>query len=147
MNYFTDVHGDTEVHVIGKCPVKGCKASRPKRITVPGKIKSDRLRRWTEWSVPATDARYAGMLRPNIHVNYGARPSQFPTHKGAFEVAYLAAYRAVGWICTEHDRWFTVNAVKGVLNEDKTCNARCVNATGMDCECPCAGRQHGAAHD
>jgi hypothetical protein len=144
MTRFVQVHGDTTVHVIGKCPVKGCKARR--RITVPGKVKSDRLRTWTEWHVPTDDARYAGLLRPGCHVNHDARPSRFPVHYGAYERSYLAAMKAVGWVCDEHDRWFTLNAVKGVHNADKTCNARCVAATGMDCECSCAGQQHGAAY-
>lgn len=143
MNFVT-AHGQTTVHVIGKCPVKGCK--RVKRITTEGTIKSDRLREWTEWHVP-TDGPYAGMLRPGTHVNHDPRPSRFPVHYGAYERAYLAAMKAVGWVCEEHDRWFTLKPVKGVHNADKTCNARCVSATGMDCECSCAGAQHGAAHD
>lgn len=139
-----EVLRDTTVHVIGKCPIKGC-LTRPKRLIVPGVVKADRIREWTEWTLPAPEP-YA-TVRPNAHVNYGCpRPSKFPVHEGAFERAYLAAYTSAGLVCSEHDRWFTLTAVKGVLNIDKTCNSRCVNATGMTCECSCAGHQHGAAY-
>ena len=38
--------------------------------------------------------------------------------------------------------------VRGVRGRetDKACDARCTNAVGFDCECSCAGRNHGAAH-
>lgn len=39
-----------------------------------------------------------------------------------------------------------VNLVKGTYIADKTCGARCMNAVGPDCECSCAGENHGANH-
>ena len=36
----------------------------------------------------------------------------------------------------------TVFEVKGTQSA-KPCDARCVNATGVDCECSCIGRNHG----
>lgn len=37
----------------------------------------------------------------------------------------------------------TVARVNGTYSEIKTCNARCLNATGGDCECSCVGENHG----
>lgn len=39
-----------------------------------------------------------------------------------------------------------VASVKGVLNPEHACSAKCVNATGHKCECSCGGANHGAAH-
>lgn len=36
--------------------------------------------------------------------------------------------------------------LRGSLNVEKKCGARCMSATGNDCECQCAGRNHGANH-
>lgn len=36
--------------------------------------------------------------------------------------------------------------VEGRLNTAIQCNARCMGATGPNCECSCAGQNHGAAH-
>lgn len=36
--------------------------------------------------------------------------------------------------------------VKGVTNPDHNCDARCLSATGHNCECACGGRNHGASH-
>lgn len=36
--------------------------------------------------------------------------------------------------------------VKGTLNEHKKCGARCYNAKGGDCDCQCAGANHGSGH-
>lgn len=34
--------------------------------------------------------------------------------------------------------------VKGTVNRDKPCNAKCVESIGHVCECACGGRNHGA---
>lgn len=36
--------------------------------------------------------------------------------------------------------------VKGTLSPDKTCDSRCTNAKGHDCECSCNGKNHGINH-
>lgn len=37
--------------------------------------------------------------------------------------------------------------VRGTLNPEIKCNAKCQGATGHDCECACGGKNHGAAFD
>lgn len=36
--------------------------------------------------------------------------------------------------------------VRGSCNTKIKCDARCMGATGHDCECACGGRNHGASH-
>lgn len=141
MSYLARPIGETTVHVIGKCPVKGCK--NRKRHTRPGRIHRDRLRTWTEWKIPA--AQPLGEVNPYTYVNVRKLPSQFPVDC-LYERVYLQAMHDVGWVCVEHDRFFVLTPVKGVINTDKTCNSPCTNAVGGDCECSCGGHQHGAAH-
>jgi len=40
----------------------------------------------------------------------------------------------------------TRNMVNGTLNDNHKCDARCLNATGPNCDCSCAGANHGANH-
>jgi len=42
--------------------------------------------------------------------------------------------------------WMTCKRIEGVHNAGIACNAKCVNATGPNCECSCAGDNHGGAH-
>lgn len=133
--------GETTVHVIGKCPVKGCKGR--KRNTYVGVVKRDRSGAWTEYRIPSPDTFYADGVRPTPVV--GSRPSSVIYTQHRYEQAVLAALRAAGWVCEEHDRFMTLMPVKGIVVEDKTCDARCRNATGPNCECPCGGEQHGAS--
>jgi len=37
--------------------------------------------------------------------------------------------------------------VFGAYKLDRKCDARCMGATGHNCECQCGGENHGAAHD
>jgi len=37
--------------------------------------------------------------------------------------------------------------VLGKYSADKPCSTKCQAATGFQCECKCAGKNHGAAHD
>lgn len=41
----------------------------------------------------------------------------------------------------------TLRQVLGKYAADKPCSAKCQAATGFQCECKCAGKNHGAAHD
>lgn len=42
-------------------------------------------------------------------------------------------------------RYYRVQQVKAALSEHQ-CDARCINATGPDCECGCGGKNHGNAY-
>ena len=37
-----------------------------------------------------------------------------------------------------------VKAVRGVFSAKHKCSAKCLSATGHDCECECGGKNHGA---
>jgi hypothetical protein len=41
---------------------------------------------------------------------------------------------------------YDVNIVRGVVVEDKPCNAKCMGAVGPSCECSCGGKNHGGGH-
>lgn len=145
----------TTVHAIGRCPVKGCKTRR--RHTFTGTVMRDRTQTWTSWSIPTE----VGGQHPlpvvggsNISftalVGYALRRhtrDELPWGCDHTLITYAETMLNLGWVCLEHDRFCRVTAVKGVLREDKGCNARCEAATGGDCECSCAGQNHGAAYD
>ncbi len=40
----------------------------------------------------------------------------------------------------------SVSVVKGRVNADAACNAKCEASTGPTCECACGGENHGSAH-
>lgn len=133
----------TTVHVIGKCPTKGCKNRR--RNTLPGIVVTDRFGTHTEYKIPSPDDDlYRDGVRPTPVI--GSRPSSHIYTEYRHERAVLAGLRALGWVCDEHDQFMKLIAVKGVVNIDKTCNERCLSATGPNCECACGGGLHGAAY-
>ncbi len=129
----------TTVHVIGKCPRKGCKNRR--RHTLPGAIVTDRFGIHTTFEVPAS-APYETVSPRNFSPFRPA--SKIPTDH-PYERAWVAAFRAHGWICDDHDTVMMLTPVKGTINLDKSCDGRCMNATGPNCECSCAGQNHGGA--
>lgn len=42
---------------------------------------------------------------------------------------------------------FGLREVRGTYNPHKKCGARCLHATGHDCECACGGKNHGAGNE
>lgn len=48
--------------------------------------------------------------------------------------------------CGRCTRLTAGNPVRGRYSAHKTCDARCIYARGADCECSCAGANHGAGH-
>lgn len=40
----------------------------------------------------------------------------------------------------------TCKRINGVYSDSIKCNAKCMNATGPNCACQCAGENHGGAH-
>lgn len=139
----------TTVHMIGKCPVKGC-AKRTRFTLRECRIVSTRYGRHTEvYLTPAPGHEaYARMVTP--YVNGSAQAMTTPTREARnsahpFESARLATLTTHGLVCESHDRFLTVTVIKGVVNVDKSCDGRCMNATGPNCECSCGGENHGGA--
>lgn len=48
--------------------------------------------------------------------------------------------------CVEHRRPLYFRPIKGVVNPEHHCDARCENAHGPNCECSCGGANHGKAY-
>lgn len=146
MSYDT-VIGTATVHAIAKCPVKGCKSRR--RITCPDMRIIERAYPrmiWTEVLIPAPlwDGYQPGLISP--YVNGGSPGGDgILAGKYTFHRARLDAMTTAGLVCGEHNRYMKAVPVKGIVNVDKSCNARCMGATGPDCECSCGGDQHGAS--
>jgi len=140
--------GTTTVHVIGKCPITGCKNRR--RVTIPdAPIVRGQIYTWTDWKIPAP-APY-GSVPSQLskggpkHTLACAPPSKYLTvNRHAYDQAWLAAIEAAGWICTDHDRFMTTVEVAGVVNAEKPCTGACRAATGPNCECVCGGEGHGS---
>lgn len=139
----------TTVHVIGKCPVKGCKNRRRNTIT-DAPIKRQGIYTYTDWQIPAPApynlVRAALSDRSDKHWGWGTnpRPAQYlAVNRHAYDIAWFAAVAAAGWICREHDRFMVTVEVKGVVNEMKPCTAACRAAVGPSCDCVCGGEGHG----
>lgn len=45
--------------------------------------------------------------------------------------------------CFECGKIRKAHQIRGKYNRNKVCNNKCMSATGFDCECSCAGRNHG----
>jgi len=147
----TTTIGTTTVHVIGKCPIKGCK--NRSRITVTdAPVRRTNQYTYTDWQIPAA-APYGQVQahlsqRSDRHHGYGLnpRPSQWLANhpRDPYERVWFDAVTAAGWVCTEHDRFMVTVEVAGVVREDRACDGRCLAATGPNCECSCGGANHGA---
>lgn len=48
--------------------------------------------------------------------------------------------------CVEHRRDLNFKRIEGTYNPQKSCDARCMNATGPNCECSCGGANHGGKY-
>jgi hypothetical protein len=140
----------TTVHVIGKCPVKGCK-NRRRNTIADAPIKRDRIYTYTDWQIPApapynlVHARLSA--KSDKHNGYGLnpRPSVYlASNPHAYETAWFTAVTDAGWICTDHDRFMITAEVQGVVNEMKPCTAGCRSAVGPSCDCVCGGEGHGS---
>ena len=53
------------------------------------------------------------------------------------------ALRREGVYCETHNRGFRFQRLKATHNPDVACSAKCRAATRPDCECACAGKNHG----
>lgn len=146
----TTTIGTTTVHVIGKCPIKGCRNRRRVTITDAPVVRY-RMTTWTDWKIPAAQP-YGQVNAPlgkgsSKHQGWGTnpRPSQYlANNRHAYDAAWFAVVNAAGWICWDHDRFMVTVEVAGVVNEEKPCTAACKGATGPNCECVCGGEGHGA---
>jgi hypothetical protein len=70
-------------------------------------------------------------------------------HAGRSEVRFnhhMLQWQAHCPRCTEHGHWIWLVPVRGTHNARKTCNAKCLGATGPACDCSCAGENHGGHH-
>lgn len=48
--------------------------------------------------------------------------------------------------CATHRRQIWFKRIDGKVSEVHICDARCLNATGPNCECSCGGANHGMNH-
>lgn len=133
---------DVTVHIIGRCPAKGCKNTR--RNTVAGKKTRDRLGVRTAFILPSEDPLLSSGLRTLPSPD--SRPSDAIFLNDRYSRALLNSFIRLGWICPQHNRFFKLIPVKGIVNIDRTCDHRCLNARRGDCECPCGGENHGASY-
>lgn len=133
----------TTVHVIGKCPVKGCKTR--KRNTCPGLVVRDGRYTWTEYKIAAAAPYDAVQPDKDPHrLAYERVSSYLGVNPHRYDKAWFDAIVAVGWTCADHDRFMLLTPVKGIVNEAKPCSGACRSATGPNCECVCGGEGHGA---
>lgn len=134
----------TTVTMIGKCTVKGCKSRR--RNEVEARIERGRLAVRTLPHIPST----RGLMSPYSYWDDKApwveRLVSLYAPTDAAVMPWIDAMARVGWICETHGKIMKLVIVNGTLVEDKACDRRCTTATGPDCECSCAGANHGAAY-
>lgn len=106
-------------HWIGRCIHPRCKTVV--RLTVP--------------MIGREEIRNFGSAQQWTHVNWYPEAGR-----------YYAPYQE-GLHCVEHHRQLRWKAIDGKFSERHTCDARCMNAIGPNCECSCGGVNHGSAYD
>jgi len=84
---------------------------------------------------------------------HAGKPCACGARTAAFGSALDAHYGRNG---LSHDKWGNVVAtcacglvrvvrpVRGVFSAAHKCSAKCLSATGHDCQCECGGKNHGA---
>lgn len=127
---------EVTVHVIGRCPAKGC--HQRKRNTFPGVIREDRWTVWTHWTIPTASGP------ANAHAAFAPARLAYLDLRSPWDVDWAEAMMGLGWFCWDHDHFMTVTPIKGTVNISKPCTPRCAAAYGPSCECVCGGERHGA---
>lgn len=59
------------------------------------------------------------------------------------QLRYQANTGSLVMPCFKCGKMKKARQIRGKYNRNKACNAKCLSATGHDCECSCAGRNHG----
>lgn len=109
---------------IGRCPVKGCKNVLHLAVEMTRE-------RWTE-------TRHDGANGTKREVPKSREfATKFGWHWGPGHLELR---------CVRHRYEFRWRQVEGRFSEAHKCDARCMNATGPNCECSCGGQNHGRAH-
>lgn len=103
----------------GKCLIKGCKHVHVTALEV-SEGHDDGLR----------------FVRDGDGTQYLATP---------YSLKAVAAMAAAGLVCPQHGGTMTYVGIKATYNPDKVCDGRCMNAKRPNCDCSCAGENHGKA--
>lgn len=112
------------VRVIAKCRVKGCRAV--------ASILVERTYQETISEAHGRHYRDHRLVNETLLEGPGEKP-----------LGYGSTLRPV--VPCEHGS-SKVDVVRGRHSDTRKCDARCTGATGFDCECSCAGQNHGSAH-
>jgi hypothetical protein len=67
-------------------------------------------------------------------------------HCGTVRREYRGPFREVEQTCAKCRTTVRLLPIRGVRSE-KRCDARCTSAASRDCNCQCAGRNHGIDHE
>lgn len=117
-------------HWIGKCRV--CK--RATRVAV-----QQQVRLMPEWS--AGDTLYIAIRTYQYNaISAGAQ------YHASRQGAYVTATCQYGCVARGYPALLTCKRIDGHHNPGVPCHAKCTGATGPNCECSCAGANHGSAH-
>lgn len=120
---------------LGRCRAKGCKYAR--RI----ELETATVTRTRMWGA---DRHSYEVTVPVVYTNTGHR-FELIGRDGRFDrYAYVRAFGSHE--CPDHQCRMEWKSVSGTHNESVRCDARCTNARRADCECSCAGANHGSAH-
>lgn len=105
-----------------RCPRKGCKARKVLYVTMVKTPWGDKMQLSYQEApgkpVQLMDAGWAG----------------WPGQREVFE--------QYGLWCDQHGP-MTIRLLKARYNPDVPCSEKCLTAIGADCECECAGKNHG----
>jgi len=111
---------------IGKCRTRGCKSATRVEERDVQILDSDK------WARSATTGEKV-LIDQNTGRSYDRSR------------AYILNGIRVCARCEEHGI-YRLNLLRGRTVETIKCDARCMNATGANCDCSCGGANHGANH-
>jgi len=107
----------------GRCPVKFC---RKRQVIYVAKRK-------TQW----------GFRIDLMHQEAPGKPLQYVDAGWAGWPGQREVFEQYGLICPDHGTPMEVHALKARYNPSSPCSDKCLTAIGPDCECECAGKNHG----
>ena len=101
------------------------------------------------WRTETRPTRYTGRCSTCKRHISALKLATVDTGRGYYAEGDIAAHPLSNGVilvpCCGRDR--ELRPVRGTFSASKKCSARCKAATGHDCDCQCAGRNHGADHN
>lgn len=86
------------------------------------------------------------VLRRDVPGVMRNRSSGYPYQRAVMKLEAVYTPNDQPVYCAQHRRQIWFKRIDGKISDVHVCDARCLNATGPNCECSCGGANHGKNH-